>query len=126
MPLHSLVRSNLLTQRVKSAMATGNWTGNRQGVSQRLERDNAMATLSHMRRVSSLLEASRESFEARELHPTHWGRFCPLESPEGKNIGLRKNLSLLSTITPKLEDEEVKKISKSFEQFGLKKLGAEA
>jgi DNA-directed RNA polymerase subunit B len=119
LPLTSIVRSKLLTQRVKSAMATGNWTGNRQGVSQRLERDNALATLSHLQRVTSLLEASRESFEARELHPTHWGRLCPLETPEGKHVGLRKNLALLAQITPELKRDEYAQIEKSLEQFGL-------
>jgi len=120
LPIPSIVRTKLLSQRIKSAMATGNWTGNRQGVSQRLERDNALATLSHLQRVSSLLESTRESFEARGLHPTHWGRLCPLESPEGKNIGLRKNLSLLSEITPKLKQEDVEETVKVLKTMGLK------
>ncbi len=123
LPISSIVRSKLLTQRVKSAMATGNWTGGRQGVSQRLERDNALATLSHLQRVSSLLESSRESFEARELHPTHWGRLCPLESPEGKNIGLRKNLALLAEVTPEIKKEEFENTLKALGDLGLKKLG---
>jgi len=125
LPISSIVRTKLLTQRIKSAMATGNWTGNRQGVSQRLERDNALCTLSHLQRVASLLEASRESFEARELHSTHWGRLCPLESPEGKNIGLRKNLSLLAAITPELKPEEIEANFKVLEDLGLKKIGAQ-
>jgi len=120
----SIVRTKLLSDRVQSALATGNWTGNRQGVSQRLDRENALATLSHLQRVSSLLEASRESFEARALHPTHWGRLCPLESPEGKHIGLRKNLALLATVTPELKKEEVEENLRTLEQLGLKKLEA--
>lgn len=121
--ISSIVRTKLLSDRIQSALATGNWTGNRQGVSQRLDRENALATLSHLQRVSSLLEASRESFEARQLHPSHWGRLCPLESPEGKHIGLRKNLALLAAVTPELKKEEVEENLRMLEQLGLKKLG---
>ncbi len=120
--IHSIVRTKLLTGRIKSALATGNWTGNRQGVSQRLDRENALATLTHLQRVSSLLEASRESFEARELHPTHWGKLCPLESPEGKHIGLRKNLALMAEVTPELKKEIVDETRTFLEQSGLKRL----
>jgi len=125
LPIHSIVRTKLLTQRIKSAMATGNWTGNRQGVSQRLERDNALSTLSHLQRVASLLEASRESFEARELHATHWGRLCPLESPEGKNIGLRKNLALMASITSEPKQEEVEEVLRALRERGLEDLSLE-
>ena len=118
----SIVRTKLPTQRIKSALATGNWTGNRQGVSQRLDRDNALATLSHLQRVSSLLEATRESFEARQLHPTHWGRLCPLESPEGKQIGLRKNLALLATITPELKEEIITDNFQTLQHLGLRRI----
>lgn len=117
----SIVRTKFLSDRIKSALATGNWTANRQGISQRLDRENALASLAHLQRVSSLLEASRESFEARELHPTHWGRLCPLESPEGKHIGLRKNLALLATVTPELKKDEVEENFRMLEQLGLKK-----
>jgi DNA-directed RNA polymerase beta subunit len=103
-------------------MATGNWATGRQGLSQRLERDNALATLSHLLRVTSLLEAQRESFEARQLHPTHWGRVCPIESPDGKHIGLRKNLSLLASVTPAIREDDAKAVLNSLEQFGLQKL----
>jgi len=119
LPLSAIVRTQLLTSKIKSAMATGNWTGNRQGVSQRLERDNPLATLSHLQRVASLLEATRESFEARALHPTHWGRLCILESPEGKHIGLRKNLALLARITPELNPEEFNKNVEALKELGL-------
>ncbi len=118
-PITSIVRTKLLTQRIKSAMATGKWTANRQGVSQRLERDNPSNTFSHLRRVVSLLESNRESFKARELHPTHWGRLCPLESPEGKNIGLRKNLAILAQITPKLTQKDYADIMRGLEKLGL-------
>ncbi len=126
LPLSTIVRTKFLSQRVKSAMATGNWTGNRQGVSQRLERDNSLATLSHLMRVTSMLEASRESFEARELHSTHYGRFCPLETPEGKHVGLRKNLALMASITQLTKSEEHEEFVATLENLGLKKFRQES
>jgi DNA-directed RNA polymerase subunit B len=120
LPLGAIIRTKFLSDRIKSALATGNWTANRQGVSQRLDRENALATLSHLQRVVSLLEAQRESFEARQLHSTHWGRLCALESPEGKHIGLRKNLALMATITPELGVEETKANLNALTSLGLK------
>jgi len=121
-PITSIIRTKFLSSRIKSAMATGNWTANRQGVSQRLERDNGTQTLSHLRGVVSLLESTRESFQARALHLTHWGRLGPIESPEGKNIALRKTLSLLSSITPKLSKKDINSTVNSLEKLGLEKL----
>ena len=118
-PIASLVRAKFMTEKIKSAMATGNWTGNRQGVSQRLERDNPIAAISQLRRVTSLLDSNRESFQARELHPTHWGRLGAIESPEGKNIGLRKVLALMGTITTELEDKEYNKNIKKLISLGM-------
>ena len=89
-----IIRDKLLTQRIYSSMATGSWVGGRERVSQRIQRLNFLETLSHLQRVVSPLSASQENFEARELHCTHLGRLCPIETPEGTNIGLRKNLSL--------------------------------
>jgi len=40
-----------------------------------------------------MLPGDQENFMARTLHPTHYGRFCPIETPEGTEIGLRKNLA---------------------------------
>jgi len=121
-PLTALVRTNFVTSRMNSAMATGNWSAKRQGVSQRLERDNPIAALSQLRTVTSQLESTRESFEARQLHPTHWGRMCPIESPEGKNIGLRKTLSLMASITTEVELEEKKQVTKTIKILGVKEL----
>lgn len=118
-PITSLVRTNFISSRFNSSMATGNWSTNRQGVSQRLERDNPVAALSQLRTVTSMLESSRESFAARQLHPTHWGRLCPIESPEGKNIGLRKALSLMASITTEPGANDSKKFVKLAKDLGL-------
>ncbi len=104
-----IIRDKLLTQRIYSSMATGNWIGGRKGVSQRMDRQNFLATLSHLQRVVSPLSATQENFEARSLHGTHFGRLCPTETPEGTNIGLRKNLSLLANITQDIDEEKVLK-----------------
>ncbi len=112
-----IIRGKLLTSRLSSSMATGNWVGGRKGVSQRISRINFIDSLSHLQRVVSPLSATQENFQARELHPTHLGRLCPIETPEGTNIGLRKNLSLLASLSRRSNDEE---IIKTLKNLGLK------
>ncbi|MAG38854.1 DNA-directed RNA polymerase subunit B'' [Candidatus Woesearchaeota archaeon] len=111
-----IIREKLLTQRIYSSMATGKWVGGRKGISQRVERLNFLQSQSHLQRVVSPLSASQENFEARALHPTHFGRLCPSESPEGTNIGLRKNLAMLTNITQEGNEES---ILKSLKELGL-------
>jgi DNA-directed RNA polymerase subunit B len=108
-PAQTIVEANVVTNQLASAMATGAWIGGRTGVSQRLERKNYVDSLSHMRLVLSPLTSTQEHFEARELHPTHWGKFCPSETPEGPTIGLRKHLALFAEITKGTVDTEKKK-----------------
>jgi DNA-directed RNA polymerase beta subunit len=115
-----IIRDKLLTSRIYSSMATGSWVGGRQGVSQRIQRQNFLDTLSHLQRVVSPLSASQENFQARELHATHLGRLCPIETPEGTNIGLRKNLSLLCLASRESDENSILKTIKT---FGLKTLG---
>jgi len=115
-----IIREQLLSSRIKSAMATGSWPGGRAGISQNISRVNAVDTTSHTQRVASLLTASQENFEARALHSTHWGRLCPVETPEGTPIGLRKNLALLSNVTDTEPVEE--KIIKLLESNGMRKI----
>ncbi len=111
--IKAIIREKLLTQRIDSAMATGNWVGGRKGVCQRIQRLNFLETMSHLQRVVSPLSASQENFQARALHSTHLGRLCPIETPEGTNIGLRKNLSLLVAISGQSGEEEVIKAMKN-------------
>ena len=108
-----IIRDKLLTQRIYSSMATGNWVGGRKGISQRMQRLNHLETLSHLQRVVSPLSASQENFDARALHSTHLGRLCPIETPEGTNIGLRKNLALLTEVTQNREEDTLLKYLKS-------------
>jgi DNA-directed RNA polymerase subunit B" len=92
--IQTAVRADVLTERIRHALATGNWVGGRAGVSQLLDRTNYLSVISHLRRVISPLSRSQPHFEARDLHPTQWGKICPAETPEGPNCGLVKNLAL--------------------------------
>ena len=97
--LRPAIRQDLLTQKILHAMSTGNWNSGRTGISQLLDRVSNVSTLSHLRRVISPLTRSQPHFEARDLHPTQWGRICPNETPEGQNCGLVKNAALLINVT---------------------------
>ena len=115
-----LAKSTLFSHRVESAIATGAWTGERSGVTQNMDKTNYLATISQLQRVSSMLESGQENFKARTLHPTHYGRFCPIETPEGTEIGLRKNLALLSKVSTRVNLDE-NKFLKDLEESGLSK-----
>ena len=105
------VRADVLTERMIHPLATGNWVGGRTGVSQLLDRTDYMASLSHLRRVISPLSRSQPHFEARDLHPTQWGRICPSETPEGPNCGLVKNFAQGVELSTGVEDyEDVKRM----------------
>ncbi len=108
-----IIRDKLLTSRIYSAMATGNWVGGRKGISQRIQRVNYLNTVSHLQKVSSPLSNTQENFQARELHATHLGRLCPSETPEGTNIGLKKNFALLASVSKDIKEDEVLKALKN-------------
>ncbi len=110
--IKTIAKSTLFTHRIESAIATGNWIGERSGVTQNMDKTNYLAIISQLQRVSSMLPGEQENFLARTLHPTHYGRFCPIETPEGTEIGLRKNLAILSKIStrPSLDDEKLIKV----------------
>ena len=119
----SCLRADVLTQRIHHALATGNWVGGRAGISQLLDRTSNLATISHLRRVTSPLTRSQPHFEARDLHSTQWGRLCPNETPEGPNCGLVKNLALTVEISEGYPDEEVEKVLKD---LGLEEVTKES
>ncbi len=105
--IKTIAKSTLLTHRIESAIATGSWIGERSGVTQNMDKTNYLKILSQLMKVSSMLPGEQENFKARTLHPTHFGRFCPTETPEGTEIGLKKNLALLAKVSTKsgLDDE---------------------
>ena len=67
-------------------------------LSQFMDQNNPLSEVTHKRRVSALgpggLTRERAGFEVRDVHPTHYGRVCPIETPEGPNIGLINSLSI--------------------------------
>ena len=69
-------------------------------LSQFMDQNNPLSEISHKRRISALgpggLTRERAGFEVRDVHPTHYGRLCPIETPEGPNIGLINSLSVFS------------------------------
>ncbi|MEM2856027.1 MAG: DNA-directed RNA polymerase subunit B [Candidatus Nitrosocaldaceae archaeon] len=101
------VRPGIITDKLNNAIATGNWGRGRVGVTQLLDRTNYLSTISHLRRIQSPLSRSQPNFEARELHPTHFGRICPSETPEGANCGLVKNLALSAVISVSVHTAEI-------------------
>ncbi len=119
--IKSSIRPDLLSNKLQHAMATGNWVGGRTGISQLLDRTSNMASISHLRRVKSPLSRSQPHFEARELHPTHWGRLCPNETPEGQNCGLVKTSALMVNVS---KGTEVMETRWKLYDLGLQEMGA--
>ncbi len=93
--VHDLVNSNALISVVQSFFLTGQ-------LSQFMEQTNPLASLRHKRAFSALgpggLTRDRAGFEVRDVHATHYGRICPIETPEGPNIGLIVSPSIYSRI----------------------------
>ncbi len=71
-------------------------------LSQFMDQNNPLSEITHKRRLSALgpggLSRDRAGFEVRDVHPTHYGRICPIETPEGPNIGLINSLSTFARI----------------------------
>ena len=71
-------------------------------LSQFMDQNNPLSEVTHKRRVSALgpggLTRERAGFEVRDVHPTHYGRICPIETPEGQNIGLINSLATYAVI----------------------------
>ena len=71
-------------------------------LSQFMDQNNPLSEVSHKRRISALgpggLTRERAGFEVRDVHPTHYGRVCPIETPEGPNIGLINSLAIYARV----------------------------
>ena len=116
--IKSIAKSTLFSHRIESAIATGSWIGERTGITQNMDKTNYLAMLSQLQRVVSNLPGEQENFAARTVHPTHFGRFCPIETPEGTEIGLRKNLAMLAKISTRCSMSH-EKILKILDEEGL-------
>ncbi|PIU21735.1 MAG: hypothetical protein COT15_00780 [Candidatus Diapherotrites archaeon CG08_land_8_20_14_0_20_34_12] len=110
--ISTIIRPDAISERIRFAMATGNWIGRATGVSKFMDRVNYLSPLTDIRKVKSSLNKNRELYEARDVHGTHWGRMCPIETPDGPNCGLVKNLALLSKVTTDVRTQEIEDIVK--------------
>ncbi|MFP4472319.1 MAG: DNA-directed RNA polymerase subunit beta [Candidatus Omnitrophota bacterium] len=94
---HHLINSRLFSNQVHDFFA-------RSQLSQFMDQVNPLAEMTHKRRLSALgpggLSRERAGFEVRDVHPTHYGRVCPIETPEGPNIGLISSLTTCARVNP--------------------------
>lgn len=110
---HDLINSRPISAAVKEFFGSSQ-------LSQFMDQTNPLSEITHKRRVSALgpggLTRERAGFEVRDVHPTHYGRVCPIETPEGPNIGLINSMALYARLneygfleTPyrKVEDNRV-------------------
>ncbi len=90
-----LINAKPITTSLKDFFATSQ-------LSQFMDQTNPLSEITHKRRVSALgpggLTRERAGFEVRDVHPTHYGRICPIETPEGPNIGLINSLATYSRV----------------------------
>jgi len=90
-----LINPRPITTALKDFFATSQ-------LSQFMDQTNPLSEITHKRRVSALgpggLTRERAGFEVRDVHPTHYGRICPIETPEGPNIGLINSLATFSRV----------------------------
>ncbi len=108
--ISTIVRPGAVSERIKFAMSTGNWIGRSTGVSKFMDRVNYLSPLSDMRKVKSPLNKNRELYEARDVHGTHWGRLGPIETPDGPQCGLVKNLAMLAEVTTETDETPIEEI----------------
>ncbi|QPJ61745.1 MAG: DNA-directed RNA polymerase subunit beta [Candidatus Nitronauta litoralis] len=92
---HDLINSKPVTAAIKEFFGSSQ-------LSQFMDQTNPLSEITHKRRLSALgpggLTRERAGFEVRDVHPTHYGRICPIETPEGPNIGLIASLSTYARV----------------------------
>ncbi|MFH0737858.1 MAG: DNA-directed RNA polymerase subunit B'' [Candidatus Micrarchaeota archaeon] len=113
--VHTLIRQDVMGDRIKYAMATGNWIAGQTGVSQLLDRVSYLSTISHLRRVISPLSKKHPHFKARDLHGTHIGKLCPNETPEGPSCSLVKNLAVMAEVSIGVDEGEIDRVLKAYD-----------
>ena len=91
---HDLINAKPISAAIKEFFGSSQ-------LSQFMDQTNPLSEITHKRRVSALgpggLTRERAGFEVRDVHPTHYGRVCPIETPEGPNIGLINSLAVYAT-----------------------------
>jgi DNA-directed RNA polymerase II subunit RPB2 len=102
--IYKIIKSNTIENGFKRALSTGDFgikhtNSNKVGVAQVLNRLTYIASLSHLRRISTPTDKSGKLVPPRKLHNTSWGFICPAETPEGHSVGVVKNISYMAHIT---------------------------
>ena len=92
---HDLINSKPISSAIREFFGSSQ-------LSQFMDQTNPLSEITHKRRISALgpggLTRERAGFEVRDVHPTHYGRVCPIETPEGPNIGLINSLALFARL----------------------------
>ncbi|RZP18766.1 MAG: DNA-directed RNA polymerase subunit beta, partial [Burkholderiaceae bacterium] len=92
---HDLINSKPISAAIREFFGSSQ-------LSQFMDQTNPLSEITHKRRISALgpggLTRERAGFEVRDVHPTHYGRVCPIETPEGPNIGLINSLALYASL----------------------------
>ncbi len=98
--IESMMPYELLSAKPFTAIVKGFFTSGQ--LSQFMDQTNPLSEVTHKRRLSALgpggLTRERAGFEVRDVHPSHYGRICPIETPEGQNIGLITSLSVFARV----------------------------
>ena len=102
--IYKIVKSNTIENGFKRALSTGDFgikhtNSNKVGVAQVLNRLTYVASLSHLRRISTPTDKSGKLIPPRKLHNTSWGFLCVAETPEGQSVGIVKNMAYMAHIT---------------------------
>ena len=104
----TIFNSKIMDDIVKSFGASfGTGISKKQGIVQDLNRNVMLGTLSHIRRLSTPLPSSSKTFGPRKLHNSQWGLVCPIESPDGGNVGIINHLSIMAKVTTNISEKGI-------------------
>ena len=112
----SIFNSRIMDDIVKSFGASfGTGISKKQGIVQDLNRNVMLGTLSHVRRLSTPLPSGSKTLGPRKLHNSQWGLVCPIESPDGGNVGIINHLSIMAKVTTNISEEGIIKALKDMD-----------
>lgn len=94
----------------------GKW-GGKDGIAQELSRLGYVGTVAHLRRVNVDMDKGSKIVEPRRIHGSSWGILCPIDNPDGANIGLIKSLTLLSKISTATPPSDILEVVSKFPNF---------
>jgi DNA-directed RNA polymerase II subunit RPB2 len=87
----------------------GTWAGE-SGVAQVLSRFSYLGTIAHLRRINLKMDKGTKQTQPRKLHSSSWGLMCPIDNPDGRNIGMIKSFSLFSKLTTQSSSTELRSL----------------